>query len=171
MKNRTLLKSLLLAGMLFTATSLFSQVNISAGSTVTQNFDGLGTSATATLPTGWKVDKNNSVRSVGTYSGAGTATELIAGNNMNSSAQNGIYNFGAGVATSATDRAIGGISSSSASKSVNVYVKLTNNGTTSINNFTISFDVEKYRNGKKFRRFHHSNVLFDRWLDMDFCRE
>jgi hypothetical protein len=153
MKKLTLVKSLLLGGMLFTATSLFSQVNISAGNTITQNFDGIGTTTTATLPTGWKVDKNTTVRSVGSYSAAGTATEKIAGNSMPSNAQNGIYNYGAGADGSATDRAVGGISSDNASKSVNVYVQLTNNGSTSINNFTISFDVEKYRNGTNVAGF------------------
>lgn len=147
MKKLTFLKSLLLGGLLFTATSLFSQVNISGGNTVTQNFDGLGTSATATMPSGWKVDKNTTVRLVGSYSSASTATEKSDGNGMSTTAANGIYNYGAGVAASATDRAVGGISSSSASKSVNVYVQLTNNGSTSIDNFTINFDVEKYRKG------------------------
>ena len=126
---------------------VWSQVNISAGNTITENFDGMGTSATANLPNGWKVDKNTTVRSVGTYSAAGTATELRAGNNMASNAQNGIYNYAAGVPDSATDRAVGGISSGSASKSVNVYVQLTNNGSTAIDNLTISYNVEKYRNG------------------------
>jgi hypothetical protein len=80
---------------------------------------------------------------VGTYSAAVTATELRAGNNMSSSAQNGIYNFAAGDPASATDRAVGGISSGTASKSVNIYVQLTNNGSSTINNFTISYNVEK----------------------------
>ena len=72
---------------------------------------------------------------------------------MSTSAGNGIYNFGAGVAASATDRAVGGISSSSASKSVNVYLALTNNGVGVIPGFTISFDVEKYRNGSNAAGF------------------
>ena len=80
-------------------------------------------------------------------------TERRAGNNMSSSATNGIYNYGAGGADTATDRAVGGISSGSASKSVNVYVQLTNNGSTSINNFTISYNVEKYRNGSNTAGF------------------
>lgn len=126
---------------------LFAQVNIQSGQNVTQNFDVLGTSATATIPTGWKADKNTTVRSVGTYSAAGTATEQRAGNNMSSSATNGIYNYGAGDAATATDRAIGFISSGSATKSGNVYVQLTNNGSTNINSFSISYNVEKYRMG------------------------
>jgi len=143
--NKTL-KILIFIILLIIEQKALGQVNISPGTTVTQDFT-IGTSSTAILPTGWKVDKNNSVRSVGSYSAAGTSTENRAGNNMSSSAPNGIYNYAAGYPTSATDRAVGGLSSSSASKSVNVYVQLYNNGAATINNFTISYDVEKYRNG------------------------
>ncbi len=143
------MKKISLIGCLLIISTLVALygVNIAAGGTVTQDFDGIGTSATATMPTGWKVDKNTSIRSVGTYSAAVTATELRAGNNMSSTAQNGIYNFGAGPEDTATDRAVGGISSGTASKSVNIYVQLTNNGSSTINNFTISYNVEKYRMG------------------------
>lgn len=132
---------------------VWSQVYISAGSTITQNFDVIGTSANATLPAGWKADKNTSIGTVGTYSGAGNATEQRAGNNMSPSASNGIYNYGAGDAAIATDRAVGGLSSGDNSKSVNIYVKLINNGTTTINSLTISYNVEKYRNGSNSEGF------------------
>ncbi len=141
-------KICLVSGLLIISTLIaLYGVNIAAGGTVIQNFDGLGTSATASMPTDWKVDKNKTVRSVGSYSAAATATEQRAGNNMATNAPNGIYNFGAGEAASATDRAVGGISSKDASKSVNIYVKLTNNGSSAISDFTISYNVEKYRNG------------------------
>ena len=113
----------------------------------TENFNGIGTNATVPLPNGWKVDKLNTVRLVGTYSSASTATNFAAGNTMPGNANNGIYNYGAGDPASATDRAVGGISSSSGSKSVNVYVWLKNNGTEAIPNLVISYDVEKYRLG------------------------
>lgn len=88
---------------------VWGQVNISAGNTVEENFNTIGTSGTATLPTGWRVDKNdNDVRKVGTYSNASTSTTKNAGNNMPTNASHGIYNYGAGPASSATDRAIGG---------------------------------------------------------------
>jgi hypothetical protein len=124
----------------------WGQVNISTGNTITQAFE-IGTTTNATLPTGWKVDKNTTVRLVGNYSDAGTATERVGGNSLSTTAGNGIYNFGAGAEASATDRAVGGLSSGSASKSVNIYVQLSNNGATNIENFTISYNVEKYRNG------------------------
>ncbi len=138
---------------LFSWTIGYSQVNIQVGNTYTQDFDGIGTSATATLPSGWKASKNTNVRSVDSYSSAVTKTEQSAGNNMSSSAANGIYNFGAGPAASATDRAVGGISSGTASKSVNVYVDLYNNGATTIDALNIKYDAEKYRKGTNVAGF------------------
>ncbi len=133
--------------LIFTvAFSLISAVSISAGGNVTEGFT-IGTSATATLPTGWKVDKNTTVRTLGTYSAALTQTAIIAGNSMSTTAGNGIYNYGAGVAGSATDRAVGWVSSGSGTVSGNLYVLLTNNGASQISNFTISYGVEKYRKG------------------------
>ena len=145
--------TILFASVLFSGATAFATVNIEANETYTQNFDGIGTAATATLPTGWKADKQTSVKTVGTYAAGVSATERQAGNNMSTTANNGIYNFGAGDLATATDRAVGGLSSGSASKSVNFYVKLTNNGTTPISSFTISYDVEKYRMGKNPEEF------------------
>jgi len=136
----------------FSIEKSIAQVAISAGNTVTESFT-IGTSATATLPSGWKMDKNATARLVGSYSGAVSATEQRAGNSMSSSATNGLYNFASGDPTTVTDRALGGLSSSSASKSVNTYVYLANNGATSIQNFTISYNVEKYRNGSNAAGF------------------
>jgi hypothetical protein len=138
----TALIPLLFAGMILNA-----QVSIAPSTTVTQNFDGIGTSATATMPSSWKIDKNTTARSVGTYSAAGTATDQVGGNSMAAGATNGMYNFGAGPAASATDRAVGGLSSGTASKSVNVYVDLQNTGVSSISAFNISYNVEKYKGG------------------------
>ena len=122
--------------------------NISVGTPYSQNFDAIGTSATASLPTGWKIENISTVRLVITaYSlvpNTATANTLVYNTAMSSTATNGSYNFGG---TSATDRAVGGISSSSASKSVNMYLQLTNNGASTIGNFTISYDAERYRNG------------------------
>jgi|GEM_PF-611332 len=128
-----------------------SAIAIAPGGTVSENFS-IGTSATATLPSDWKADKNATVRTVGSYASAMTATEQRAGNSMSATAANGIYNYGAGAADTATDRAVGGISSGSGSQSVNVYVQLSNNGG-AITNFTISYNVEKYRNGSNAAGF------------------
>jgi hypothetical protein len=119
-----------------------------AASTHTENFDAIGTSQTASLPANWRVSVNALLpRQVDSYSSAGTATTQRGGNNLSTSAANGIYNFGAGDPAAATDRAVGGLSSGSNSKSVNIYHYVRNTGTEDISDFTISYDVEKYRNG------------------------
>ncbi|MGB4206188.1 MAG: SprB repeat-containing protein [Bacteroidales bacterium] len=129
-------------------TKLQAQVNISAGQTIQQDFDGIGTSLTATLPIGWKMSNSSSLRTVTDYASAGTVTTQRAGNNMSSTASWGLYNFGAGDPATAGDRALGGLSSSNAnSKSFNIFVNLYNSGAGDINDFTISYDVEKYRDG------------------------
>lgn len=121
-------------------------INISTDFPAGESFDFMGPSATATLPTDWRVDKSATVRTLGTYSAALTATELVAGNNMGIAA-GGIYNFGAGPAASATDRAVGFLTSTSPIKTGNLYVKLTNVGASTINSLVVFYNVEKYRMG------------------------
>jgi hypothetical protein len=125
-----------------------AQQSITSGFTYSQNFDIIGTSATAALPTNWRIDKQGAVRTIGTWAAAVTATEFRAGNSMGTTASNGIYNYGAGPAATATDRALGWISSSTGTDSGNLYLYLQNNAP--INNLgsvQIAYDVEKYRNG------------------------
>ncbi len=132
----------------------YAQINISVGSNVSENFNSLGTTATAAMPSNWKVDKNGgSVRTLGTYSAALSNTEKLGGENLSSSASNGIYNFGLGVDNSATDRAVGGHSSSSASKSVNIYAYFNNSGAQSIKRVDVSYDVFRFRNGNNAAGF------------------
>ncbi|MBN2147031.1 MAG: DUF11 domain-containing protein [Anaerolineales bacterium] len=112
----------------------------------TENFDSIGTSATATLPTDWRVSKNTTLRTVDAFPST-NVTERLGGNNMASDAANGIYNFGAGVPDSAADRAVGFLSSSSATKSGNLYVHFYNATIVNLSGVTISYDIEKYRTG------------------------
>ncbi|MFB9864049.1 choice-of-anchor J domain-containing protein [Rufibacter immobilis] len=85
------------------------------------------------------------------YAGAVTATEREGGDNLSSSASNGIYNFGAGA--NSGDRAIGFISSGSATKSGNLYVALRNTGTETIPALKLNYNVEKYRKGSNSAGF------------------
>ena len=126
-----------------------AQTNISSTVPFTQNFNGIGNSGTASLSTtGFKVSKSATERTVTLYSSAATATERQGGATLSGTAANGIYNFGDGTtAAGGTDRAIGGLSSGSASKSVNLNLQLTNSDPAAINSFTISYNVEKYRTG------------------------
>jgi hypothetical protein len=139
----------LAAGLLGFGGAVYAQNPV----TYSQDFYGIGTSATATLPTNWRVDKNTTVRTVGTWAGAGSATEQRAGNSMASNATNGIYNYGAGAAETATDRAVGWISSGSGTDSGNLYAYFQNGTGQSLTSVTISYDVEKYRNGSNSAGF------------------
>src|SRR6476646_2763526 len=71
-----------------------AQIALSTSTPYTQNFDGIGTTATATLPATFRVDKPAVVRTVGTYAAAVTATSLLGGANLSATAGNGVYNFG-----------------------------------------------------------------------------
>jgi hypothetical protein len=128
-------------------------VNLSTSTPYTQNFDAMGTSATATLPADFRVDKPSTVRTVGTYSGAVTATSLVGGANLSSSAANGIYNFGSGTTTTGSDRAPGFLSSGSGTQSGNLYVQLANNTGGDLSGLQISYGVEKYRGGSNAAGF------------------
>lgn len=120
-------------------------ISLSTSTPYTQNFDSIGSTATATLPTDFKLDRLTGARVVGTYSAATTATTATGGTNLSSSAGNGAYNFGA--TASSTDRAIGFLSSGSATQSGNLYAQLVNNTGGTLSGLRISYDVEKYRNG------------------------
>jgi DNA/RNA endonuclease G (NUC1) len=126
-------------------------VSLSTTTPAVQNFDTIGTTATATLPTDFKADRPATVRTVGSYAAAGTATTQAGGTNLSSSAANGTYNFGA--TASATDRAIGFLSSGTATASGNLYTQLVNNTGGNLSGLQISYDVEKYRNGTNANGF------------------
>src|SRR4051812_33054113 len=51
---------------------VWAAISLSTSTPYTQSFDSLSTSATAPLPTDWKVDKQTVVRTVGTYAAAVT---------------------------------------------------------------------------------------------------
>lgn len=115
-----------------------------------QNFDAIGTSATATLPLGWKVEKRlDAPLTLGAFALAQQQTEQVGGNNLSATTKNGIYNFGAGDAATATDRAIGGVSTGvdGGTRGVNIYLKIRNTGSSKISDLNIKYDVEKYRKG------------------------
>src|SRR5262245_27748062 len=94
---------------------------------IAQDFDSIGTTATATLPADFKADRPSTVRTVGSFAAAGTATTQAGGANLSTSATNGIYNFGSGTTTTGADRAIGFLSSGTATQSGNLYAQIVNN--------------------------------------------
>jgi endonuclease G, mitochondrial len=127
-------------------------IGIPVGTPYSQTFDAIGTTASAMLPVDFRVDRTatstaGDVRKVGTFAAAGTATTLLGGANLSTSAGNGIYNFGSGTTTTGPDRAIGFLASGTATASGNLYAQLTNSTGGPLTGLQISYDVEKYRNG------------------------
>ncbi|WP_175487164.1 YDG domain-containing protein [Epilithonimonas hungarica] len=131
----------------------FGQQSITSLSTeVSQNFDGIGTSGTATLPTGFRVNTTanwntgtTATTQVGGTSGTGVLTGTSSG---------GTYNFANGIAASATDRAVGFITSGSYSIPRYIIYAFTNNTGATVGSVTINYDYEKYRTGTNARDFN-----------------
>jgi len=84
---------------------------------------------------------------VGNFATATATTNLVGGASLSATASNGIYNFGSGTTTTGADRAVGFLSSGTATQSGNLYAQLANNTGGTLSGLTISYDVEKYRNG------------------------
>ncbi len=123
---------------------------------ISENFDGIGTEATATLPEGWRIDKQlGAPRTVGIFSAAKEQTEQTGANNIASNARNGIWNFGAGGNNESSDRAIGGISTgiNNGTRCINVYLHVRNNGVEDIRGLAVKYDIEKYRKGSNSAGF------------------
>nr|GFC24078.1 hypothetical protein [Tanacetum cinerariifolium] len=129
----------------------WGQVAITPGVTTNQDFNNIGATATATLPSGFRVGVTGTstatVRAVGTFAGASTTTANTAGGGATNFTSSGTYNFGSGTNSTSTDRAIGALGSGSVS-SATLFAQLQNTSATSaVSALTISYNVEKYRNG------------------------
>ncbi len=119
----------------------------------TEDFNAIGTEATATLPEAWRIDKQTiAPRTLGTYATALDQTTYAGGVNLPSNAKNGLWNFGA---DDEADRAIGGISTGVAdgTRCVNIYTHLFNDGRQKLVDINLSYDIEKYRKGSNSAGF------------------
>ncbi|MDR1341725.1 MAG: MBG domain-containing protein [Prevotellaceae bacterium] len=160
---RKIYQTLLLLCLALAAFEAGAQTKANAITTTepyTQNFDGIGTTAVATLPDGWRMEKlpgtdPTPAPSANYETTAATQTEYHGGNDMTNFATNGLYNFGAGDPALALDRAIGGLSvdESGKTQSVNIYLKLENTGNAAIESLSIEYSVEKYRKGNNANGF------------------
>ena len=77
-----------------------AQVPINSSSAVTENFNSLGTSGTASLPSGWKMSAAGAGTTAG-YSAAANVTAVTQGSNSGSPATGGRYNWGDGTTSTA----------------------------------------------------------------------
>ena len=147
-------RALPVVAALFIATATyvgFAAVPIPTSPAYVQDFNGIGSGATASLPADFRVDRPSSVRTVGSYAAAAAVTTAAGGTSLSSTAANGIYNFGA--TADATDRAIGFLSSGTATQSGNLYAQLVNSTGSPLSALQVSYNVEKYRGGSNAAGF------------------
>lgn len=130
---------LLLLSFLFSATFGWGQVNLAAGGTYNQNFDGLGTTAIGTY--------TNNTTLAGWYI---TTPGLPI--NTGSTNANSCYNFGIAGTNPLSDRALGAISTATTHR---FGLRLLNNGASDITSFNISFT------GEQWRSFNAGNLVFE----------
>ena len=132
----------LCATLALPAATGWGQISISNTSPITENFDGLGTSTSASLPSNWKM----SAAGAGSSAGWSTATNLTA---VNAAASSGTptagarYNWGNGTTT--TDRAVGFMTSGGYATPNSIMAYYVNNTGQTITALAISFDIERYR--------------------------
>ncbi|MBU6332052.1 MAG: hypothetical protein KGQ80_06545, partial [Bacteroidetes bacterium] len=117
-----------------------AQINISNTTAVTQNFDGLGTSGSASLPSGWKM----SAAGAGTtaeYSTTGNLTAVSQAASSGIPATGGRYNWG----SSSSERCIGFMTSTGYASPNSIMVAFKNVTGSQITGFTISFTYKRFR--------------------------
>lgn len=106
----------------------------------TENFD-IGTSTTASLPSGFKMSPAGA--SSPTWSNSGNFSAVSQGASSGSPSQGGRYNWGNGTSTS--DRAIGFMTSGSYGSPNSIMADFTNNTGSTISSLELSYDYERYR--------------------------
>src|SRR5215210_6335423 len=138
----------------------FAAISLSTSISYTQNFNGMGIPLTnpapSNLPADFRQDTISSPRTLGSFFSGSTQTARVGGANVSTIAANGSYNFGAGTTTLGnTDRAVGFISSGTATMSGNLYAQFVNNTGSALSGLQISYVVEKYRNGSNPAGFRY----------------
>ena len=118
------------------------------GVAFTQDF-AIGTSATASLPTGFKFGSANGTDWTGGLT-ATVATFGTTGSGAVTGTSSGNYlNWANGIAGSATDRSIGFLTSGSFSSPRSIIYAFTNNTPGTITSLSISWNYEKMRSGSR----------------------
>ncbi|WP_254512040.1 beta strand repeat-containing protein [Anatilimnocola floriformis] len=106
----------------------------SLGAAVIESFDSMG--AGLTLPSAWKISPSTATPAYGTA--VSTVTQQAS---SGSSQTGGTYNWG----TSATERAVGAMSSSGFASPNSLMAKINNGSGQTINTLTVAYAAERYR--------------------------
>jgi hypothetical protein len=155
-KNFTIIPCLVFISIVqVSAQSLPESIN-STGTVVSQNFNTMGNSATASLPQGWKLgtDWTAGVQVV-SRSGGTSGTGIL-----NGTSAGGFYNFANGVNATSTDRSIGFLSSGTYASPRSIIYAFTNNTGSAVSSISLDWNNEKYRSGSRAFNwtFYHGNT-------------
>lgn len=141
-------KSVWVTGILLMLSIIsYGQMSLTtSGVAVVQNFT-IGSTATASLPNGFRVGQN-----VAFTSGA-LATTVAAGTTgtgiLTSTSGGGYYNFANGITASATDRSVGFLTTGTFTSPRDLMLQVQNNTGGNVTDIAVSFDYEKYRSGTR----------------------
>jgi hypothetical protein len=118
----------------------------SIGVAVTENFNGMTNSSTASLPIGFRLGGTSTSTDFSNLTSVTTQAAGTTGAGVLSTT-GGAYNFADGLTASSTDRSIGFLSSGGFVSPRSIVVKIRNTTGSTITDLAVSFDYEKYRNG------------------------
>jgi hypothetical protein len=128
--------------VLFVISSLISKAQILIPNTtpLTENFDAMGTSATASLPANWKMSVAGAAAP--TWAAGGNFTAVNQQASAGAPATGARYNWGT---TPATDRAAGFMTSGSYASPNSIMAFYQNTNASNLTQLTVSYDAERYR--------------------------
>jgi hypothetical protein len=124
---------------------LYSVQNLS--SPILENFDSMGNLKEGQLPDGWHMGATTSfglAKSHTDYS-AGTTDNVL----LNAGSTGGTYNFADGDNLTSTDRAAGFLTGAASTQSKSLFLGMVNDSGAIITELHFSYDIEKYRAGKR----------------------
>ena len=119
---------------------LMAQINIPDVAPVVENFDGIGSSATTSLPANWKISPVGALNSTWNDAGNFTATTFAA--SSGTPVTGGRYNW---AKTGDVDRSIGFITSSTYTSPNSIMAWYKNTNADYITSLTVSYDLFQFR--------------------------
>ncbi|HSD15561.1 MAG TPA: hypothetical protein VLB74_12995, partial [Flavobacterium sp.] len=131
---------LLLSFFLLSATFGWGQIAIPNTTPVTENFDGMGISASATLPSNWKMSVAGAVSP--TWAAGGNFTAVSQQASTGAPTTGGRYNWGT---TPTTDRALGCMTSGGYASPNSIMSYYRNTNASNLIQLTVSYNLERYR--------------------------
>ncbi len=134
------MKLKLLIVALFCSVLGWGQVLIPNSTPVTQNFDAMGTSVTASLPTNWKMSPPGVAAP--TWAAVGNVTAVTQQASSGAPNTGARYNWGD---SGATNRALGVITSGGFASPNSIMAHYRNTNTGNLTQLTVSYNLERYR--------------------------